>query len=329
MDTLFVWADSEHEGYINSSYHRVFTPAKYLNRAGVPVRTVRYHEYAPELFPARTLLLERILEPGLILRARRAGAQRIVATFDDAYRYIPADGLTKRFWDKHHDQFVAALGMVDEVIVPSRRLVAEYGPACKRITVVPNFLDDDLWQMSRKVHTDTGRVVIGYGGSFYHFVSWESGAPAAALRKLQQKYDVEVEIYGSAGRNALAAAGVAFRPRAYVTFQNWPTVVSGWDIGLAPLHGLYDSFRSTLKAQEYGAAWVPWVGTSSDVYYDAQGGIMAENTAAEWFDALESLMSPSARQRLADEGAAWSQSLYMSRNVGVYADILRLERKNA
>lgn len=323
--TVFVWADTEE--LFNSSHHRIFTPAKYLRRAGYNVLAIPIGVYEPELMASHTVLIERALSPDIVLRARRAGARRIVATFDDAYKYIP-EGVAQEYWKRNHDSFVRALGMVDEAIVPSRALADEYRRDCPKITVVPNYLDDDLWDFPPRKHAGAEGVVIGYGGSVHHYHSWKNGVLAAALARLQKRYAVCVELMGYAGREALVRGGVKFRLRPPVSMQEWPVFISGLDIGLAPLDGIYDSFRSHLKAQEYGAAWVPWVGTSSRVYSDARGGVTVRNSEREWYDALEKLLDPNFRQALAEEGASWSRSLYMSRNVSVYADILEITRKS-
>jgi hypothetical protein len=74
--------------------------------------------------------------------------------------------------------------------------------------------------------------------------------------------------------------------------EMWPSIVKAFDIGVAPLTGLYDQRRSWLKGMEYSLAGIPWVATAGEPYKDiADLGVLVENHIDVWEYALEETIS--------------------------------------
>ena len=77
--------------------------------------------------------------------------------------------------------------------------------------------------------------------------------------------------------------------------KEWPKIIAGFDIGVAPLDARdgehsYDFRRSWIKGLEYNLAQVPFIATRSPVYaaFDSYG-VMVENTADDWYIALKNI----------------------------------------
>ena len=245
-EALFVYADRNELGILNTSQYRVLIPAKYLNKAGHKIvtetggsitnvyghkaDTINY-SHVPEV-----VLLERVVWPGRIEKLRLAGARRIIITFDDNYQLLPP-GAASEYWKRNYGDFVKCLGLVDEVIVPSVALAADYSKLCKKISVVENYLDPDLWQAKTKY--DNHPLTIGWGGSNQHVATWANKHFSSALREIQRLYGdkIRIVVYGDAAVSALSDGNVEFESRYLVPFDEWPKHCAQFDIGLAPLYG--------------------------------------------------------------------------------------------
>jgi hypothetical protein len=75
---------------------------------------------------------------------------------------------------------------------------------------------------------------------------------------------------------------------------DWPKVVKSFDIGVAPLSGIYDQHRSWIKGVEYALAGVPWVGIEGATYDDLADwptATLIPEGAEFWEAALEDCIS--------------------------------------
>ena len=74
----------------------------------------------------------------------------------------------------------------------------------------------------------------------------------------------------------------------------WPRTVSMFDIGVAPLFGIYDQRRSWIKGIEYALGGVPWIGTEGEPYRDLLDwpvGVQGPETPDFWEEALEDMLA--------------------------------------
>ncbi len=89
--------------------------------------------------------------------------------------------------------------------------------------------------------------------------------------------------------------------RRYLEF----VVSRRWDIGIAPLAGgVFESFKTDIKYREYGGCRVPGVYSRvppySDVVVHGTTGLLTDNDAGAWIEALEALVdSPAMRESIA------------------------------
>lgn len=335
MKALFISNDNASDDKLtdaNTSYFRILIPKTYLEQAG---HTIDFQATPPRYngnYPAdlldwtvewpETVLVERMLDPNRVRKMRLNGARRIVLTFDDNYRLMPKYSRANEFWKRALPGWLEALPLVDEVVVPSLKLVSDFRSLCKKITYLPNFHDPRLFETEGHKYD---RPTIGWGGSEQHLQSWTGAGLIPALKSaLADHPHWQLVIFSGMVSEFLDNAGVRHVRRPWVDFQQWPGEVKGFDIGLAPLHGDYDDRRSFLKCLEYGLAGVPFIASDAEPYRGkVQGGFLVGRREREWREALECLMMDSVERRArATEGLFWASQYTMDKNIAAYERVL-------
>lgn len=343
MEALLISADAG-EAETNTSRYRILTPAKYLQQAGHAILLQKNagweRDFGGQLVPMdrgisysnipEVVLIERNIQPDWVEKMRLSGVKRIIVTFDDNYGEMPNHAAGKVWWDKYHERFKKALGMVDLVIVPSMALVDAYRPYAKNIQYVANYIDDDIWA-GVKIW-ESKKKIIGWGGSAEHIESWKQPELGNALKKVLAEHpDWKLFMYGGAvpAILGLLPRGIEVHYGPWVSHLRWPETMSKFGIGIAPLHGRYDRYRSNLKAVEYGMGAVPWVASFSDPYtrVEVMGGQVIQ--PGDWYKTLSLLIEGDGDRNIYSAiGNRWAQRYRMSNNVPVYEKILWPEHKS-
>jgi glycosyltransferase involved in cell wall biosynthesis len=322
---------------MNCSRYRILTPAKYLSMAGHDINLISNpgisKMHGDRLFDLDfgidyskikpTVLIERTILPDLVDKLRLAGAKKIVMTCDDNYSKFASLDSASAWWERNYTKFQKALGMVDLVIVPSKVLLNFYKPFAKKIAYVPNYLDDDLY---KDLPTRGDAKIIGWGGSVQHAESWRNKKMLKALdRILKENPDWELHLTAGNIPGVIAGfpTGMTIKWRDWLSHTEWPKEVSTFTIGIAPLFGDYDRYRSNLKVLEYGICGVPWVASLMEPYSDThvRGGVLTKDM--DWYEALSLLVgNEKARDTLSSAGKEWAEGYKMSKNVSVYENAL-------
>lgn len=322
MRATFCYADPP--GMYNSSFYRVFCPAKYLEKAGHEIKLCHVDGFTKEMM-SDVVVWEREISESMVTQLTGLGVRRIIVTFDDAYHVIPTDSGSYHYWKGHGSggdhlrSFQRALKMPGvEAIVPSRNLARDYDAR-----YVPNYHDPDLWKSVSRTRR-SANIVIGWGGSQGHIWTWRNSTFSQALREVCNKYPkVSVWMYGYSADDALRGHSTRFESRGWLPFEKWPHAVAQFDIMIAPLSGRYDDYRSNLKLIEAGLAGVPFVATQSGEYPGAVGGLLVNNTSKQWVRALSYLIdNPDKRKLLGEKGKQWAQRYLMTERVSEYEKIL-------
>ncbi|HEY6760066.1 MAG TPA: hypothetical protein VI318_11265 [Baekduia sp.] len=115
-----------------------------------------------------------------------------------------------------------------------------------------------------------------------------------------------------------------YRHVAAAHFDQLPTLMAGYDIGIAPLKDtLFNRSRSSIKVKEYAASGVPWLASPLDPYAglgEAQGGRLVRDD--EWFASLDALIRDApARERLARSGRAWAETETTEKLADAYEEL--------
>lgn len=225
----------------------------------------------------------------------------VVIDLDDAYQFLPWSNPAKPFWHIRENGealkfLVEGMKRSDGLISPNRLLLNDWSH-CTRGYYLQNYAEKEWWEnlpLREELKFRKGlsnRIVIGWGGSVSHYDSWwGSGIREAAARVSARHPEVMWQICGNDIRIydqlPVPASQKVFQPG--VPPNLWPQVVRTFDIGVAPLHALYDQRRSWIKGMEYALAEIPWVGTAGEPYKDlADLGMLVENDVNVWEYALE------------------------------------------
>ncbi len=225
----------------------------------------------------------------------------VCVDIDDAYQFLPWSNPAKQFWHlsdngEHLKFMVKGMKLSDGLISPNRLLLNDWSH-CTRGYYLQNYAEKAWWsdlpdrEELKFKRGLSNRIVIGWGGSVSHYDSWwGSGIREAAERVCQRHPEVMWMICGNDYRIfeqlPVPSDQKVFQPG--VPPETWPQVVKSFDIGVAPLTGLYDQRRSWIKGMEYALAGIPWVATQGEPYKDiADLGMLVDDHVDVWEFALE------------------------------------------
>lgn len=297
MNVVHIMADSASE--LNSGIWRSIIPCDALNRIGHHCTVLGVESWMQDtkrerLAHADLIIVERILVEEAVARAEfwRKRGKAVVIDIDDSYsRLQPIEtsgNQAAKFWhqgivDVNYgngityskkldtsplEQFRQGLKYCTGITSPSRILNADwqmYAPTW----VVPNYIDAPRYLPHKTLNIKTdGEILIGWGGSMSHKISFERSGVAIALRRVLKKYKhVKFMLCGDKrilDIVKLPPDQVIFRN--YVVYQEWPVLLKQFDIVLAPLAGIYDDSRSAIKLLESSTMAIPVVYSGSPAY---------------------------------------------------------------
>jgi glycosyltransferase involved in cell wall biosynthesis len=273
--------------------------------------------------PADVVIVDRLWRPDvnmalakrLVHSLKRAGA-RLIYNLDDDLLSLPpnAQGWPSR---EHKDIVRFFLENADAVLVTTERLARHLQGHCQRLTVLTNALDERLIANagiagSRVRRADT-KVVIGIMGTRTHLQDLRLIIPA--LREVYGEYaeKVEFQCVGVADSLDIKAAFGDIPVRIiqplpheeeYPLFMLWFTSEVAWDIALAPLvANHFNRCKSDIKLLDYAAIGAAGIYSDLEPYraviHRAEAGLLVENTADAWVEALQTLIEDEhARERL-------------------------------
>lgn len=266
------------------------------------------------IIPADVITFQRnLLHPVLFdaIKYFQGLGKPVVVDLDDAYQMLPWSNPARNFW--HNSEFGTPEGtkeiggafkMLEEglrlsngLISPNRLLLKDFEYVAGNTYYLQNYAEPEWWSNLPERETIksqkglAGRIVIGWGGSVSHYDSfWGSGIREAAERIARRHPEVVFMICGNDHRifEQLPVSRTQKFLQPGVQPQDWPKVVAGFDIGVAPLAQPYDQRRSWIKGIEYLLGGVPWIGTTGEPYRDiAHLGTLVPNGVDAWEDALE------------------------------------------
>lgn len=203
---------------------------------------------------------------------------------------------------------LAALSDADYVTVPTSNLKEKLTPYNQKIVVVPNYLDEHLWQINGGVdRTDSEeQVVIGYMGSYTHQSDLESIIPALVKVAETYKDKIKFKIWGVPQHSeAQDLENIEYLPAISSVYTEFAEQFKHEkvDIFIAPLvTNEFNRAKSHLKYLEYSAMQVPGVfahlETYSAVVSDGINGFLAA-TQDEWYQKLSRLIEdPDLRKKV-------------------------------
>jgi glycosyltransferase involved in cell wall biosynthesis len=187
----------------------------------------------------------------------------------------------------------------DLVTVSTRSLRDYLLPFNQNIEVIPNYLDDSLWQMKQPSQTvaENGAITIGYMGGHSHQPDLQMVLPA--LLEIHEKFPQKIRFHFWGINTPPELAPFSdldwCPPKSfeYSEFAKYFQTQSA-DIMIAPLcENIFNSCKSSIKYLEYSAIGVPGVYSNvnpySEIITDGIDGLLAKNSS-EWVNQLSRLI---------------------------------------
>lgn len=241
----------------------------------------------------------------LIEHCRRTG-MRLVYDLDDDLLSIPDDHPEAAPLRALAAVVLRLVLAADRVWVATPALAARLAGVRPDAEVVPNALDDRLWQPPTPRRAD-GQVRIVYMGTATHDGELGFLTPVAAALRRRYGDRVRFEVVGVTAR-ALPAGFERRLPDGDAANASYPGFVEWfgrqrWEIAVSPLvDGPFNRCKSAIKLMDYAALGLPIVASRHPEYEAAFGndhGVrLVENDEAAWIDALSKLIDDAgARER--------------------------------
>jgi glycosyltransferase involved in cell wall biosynthesis len=311
----YVFADRP--GEFNTSNFRMIMPGKALGKIGYGVSAI-----PAQLFQENTPDAQKVLEQSHVIIVERnyigdmltqimywkVRGKVMILNWDDAYHAIEKTNISYPFWHdssieveengekkkltvipRVYDQFLWGIKIGHAATLPSKRLM-NYWKGQIPVYYVPNYFETEYYINIPK--NKRNNVVIGWGGSVSHVPSFkESGVLNALKNVCEVRENVKVMICGDNrvyDAIQLPDNKKIFQP--YVPYEEWGGIIArSFDIGIAPLSGEYDEYRSWIKPIEFLLTKTPWIASDNVAYDEFKGtgyGKIVQNDVDSWTNAL-------------------------------------------
>ncbi len=205
----------------------------------------------------------------------QARDKKVLVDFDEALDMIPPDFDEHAFWKSETtsplsarrerssplEQFRWGLRMVDSATVPSQHLVE----AWSNLTTthqVPNYLNINHYPPLPTQARSDKKVVVGIQ---CQAIGAESLASSGLLSAIEEILPLRPHVYfqifssprSSIGRQSAASNRISYRP--CVPYHEWPSILTGLDIGVAVINDAYGMHSSPIALTEFMIMRIPWL----------------------------------------------------------------------
>lgn len=310
-----LYSDSPHLEF-NASQWRIVIPHKALIGKGHDVAIdhisrIQFH------LDSDVFVIERDLISVFFtaIRQLKKKGKRVIATFDDCYDEMPSNLPAYKTWfgnNKHYlNEFHECLGIIDMAIVPSRSL-AKYYSKFGRIEVIENYYPDEWLDYP----VEEPKCDLGWSGNATHEQSWEDSKLKSAMKEIGRTFILNTSDVGVV--NNLHGLFDAHIP--WTKHHLYPYIVDKFRVGLAPLAGEYDRYRSNIKIVNYAARGKPWIASDLDPYWGCDGGILVKNTKNGWINAVNEVFNEYDRYSMMARN--WASQYRISENINKYEEMV-------
>lgn len=243
----------------------------------------------------------------------------LVSMFKNSSQY-KANGASGSF--RYRRDLIEFMRCATIVTSPSETLSARFEEASRTTSrVLENYLPNDFGRAER----GRGRgseVVVGWIAASEHRVDDERLGIARTMRLLLEELP-QLRLVTVGTRLDIDHERYGFHPG--VEYGDLPAVLSGFDVGIAPLADVgFNRTRSNVKLKEYAANGVVWLASPMGSYVgvgEQQGGRLVPDDG--WAAAVRELvLDRRARRKLAKQGIKWASGETIGRNVHRWEAVL-------
>ena len=189
------------------------------------------------------------------------------------------------------EQFKWGMHLVDAATVPSVRLAHDW-EAFTKVFLVPDYINVNHYLTVKQIHED--EIRIGLSGEGLNPASlFNSGVAEALERVSHQRSNVKI-IFSNVSSSIIEKLNILPNQMEVYTrtsFDKWVQILSGLDIGVAPVDGDYDLRMGSFNVMEFMIMKIPWAASNTLPYRDlARYGWLVPNSANNWESSLIELV---------------------------------------
>lgn len=345
---LFVKRDDSGCGF-----YRIEQPAKYIQRMGLAEVKVSFKSPSEDdLLWADLVVFQEMGNEKASEMARFCIKNKIpyVCEFDDFIQHVsPNNKGGYGAWNPGtlfaHRAMVMAQS-AQALTVSTNWLAREYFPYNKNIYVIPNYLDQELWDnpITKRVGD---KIRIGWAGGNAH--GDDLKMISKVINKIVKEYKGKV-VFETMGMTENELFGIfPMKNQKEVcshcgnegdmhifygeALNIYPMVIAskGWDIALAPvINNAFGNAKSDLKLKEYSALGYPVIASKVTPYIEAKNNnaqVLLAETFDDWYNFIKALIEDKdMRDNMSRHNKEWVKQYWIHENAKkifeVYKEII-------
>ncbi|MDR3578296.1 MAG: hypothetical protein P4L50_30920 [Anaerolineaceae bacterium] len=271
--------------------------------------------HAQEICEASDIIVIHRYLLGMVLKVVqywKARDKKILVDFNEAFDLISPEMPAYSFWMKGNiqpefsdwlnggsntmdpaplEQFKWGMHLVDAATVPSIRLAHDW-QAFTKVFLVPDYLNVNHYLTVKQNHHD--EIRIGLSGEGFNPASLFSSGVASALEQVCLRRSNVKVIFSNVPSDVLEKINIVpdqLEVYSQASFDKWVQVLSGLDLGVAPVDGDYDLRMGSFNVMEFMVMKIPWAASNTLPYRDlARYGWLVPNSVNNWESSLLELI---------------------------------------
>jgi glycosyltransferase involved in cell wall biosynthesis len=284
---------------------RIISPLNYLNKKNhldFEVVDLSQEEnnvvnYVPDI-----VILQRInnLSYYDFIKLLKSKGSKIIFELDDNLLELPPKNPAFSLYSDPIQRrgFLEYLWLADHITVSTENLKHYYSRFNKSITVIPNQIDEEIFDNNSIRITNKSKVRIGFAGTTTHQEDFEQVIPA--LKRITENYKniAELVFINMIPKDFIEHKTVKYIPgTGYLSSFAKLLIESRIDIGLAPLSfNRFNMAKSDIKFLEYAKSGIAGIYSNFGPYkrsiIDDENGLLINfENSNEWFYKLEHLIN--------------------------------------
>lgn len=350
-----LWLPRDNKG---CGFYRMLMPANWIMKKGLANVKISNGWNMEEVKWANVIIIQRPSDwqaYDAIEEAKSMG-KKIVFEIDDLLQLVNPNNYAYEYWTPIGANLGRSLNLMklcNAVTTTTPRLANEYALFNRRMFVIPNYLDPDLWNQPKSWSTKEWNdyykrknddiIRIGWTGAASHRQDLEM--ISGIITKLCKKYkNVQFSMLGFTPKEIFSTiplregtcphcgAEGQLEADKGVPVLEYPDKLKSmaFDIGIAPIIETgFNECKSDLKLKEYAAIGVPVVASNIKPYSESlkdgvgKRGYLASN-GKDWYNYLEMLiLDKDLRERLGKNNRRWYEENTIDKHIYKWIEVYK------